>query len=117
MEYNAPHTSRTFYWLEERAPKMANAFALFAFAAYYQEDADLRDPETVAAIAAVLGAKREHALAAISASEVKEHFRAMTEEALRKGVFRSPFFLVDGEPFGGWGRLPMVEDWLSLGGW
>ena len=39
--------------------------------------------------------------------------RQRTSEALDKGVFGSPFFLVDGEPFWGWDRLPMLESWLA----
>ena len=29
----------------------------------------------------------------------------------------APFVLVDGEPFWGWDRLPMVDRWLARGGW
>jgi len=32
-------------------------------------------------------------------------------------VFGSPFFIVDGEPFWGVDRLPMLEAWVRKGGW
>jgi len=41
----------------------------------------------------------------------------MSNEAIAKGVFGSPFFLVDGEPFWGFDRMPMLEHWLEKGGW
>ena len=39
------------------------------------------------------------------------------EEAMHKGVFGSPFFIVDGEPFWGNDRLAEVREWLQTGGW
>jgi 2-hydroxychromene-2-carboxylate isomerase len=39
------------------------------------------------------------------------------ENAMKAGVFGSPHFLVDGEPFWGVDRIPMLEEWLRSGGW
>jgi 2-hydroxychromene-2-carboxylate isomerase len=39
------------------------------------------------------------------------------DDSLAKGVFGSPFFIVDGEPFFGVEKLPVVEQWLATGGW
>ena len=38
-------------------------------------------------------------------------------EAIERGVFGSPWMFVDGEPFWGWDRLGMLDDWLARGGW
>ncbi len=48
---------------------------------------------------------------------MKERVKVMSAEALAKGVFGSPFFIADGEPFWGWDRLPMLEEWLEKSGW
>ena len=40
-----------------------------------------------------------------------------TEAAIERGVFGSPFVLVDGEAFWGADRLDQVERWLAAGGW
>ena len=37
--------------------------------------------------------------------------------SLERGVFGSPFMLVDGEPFWGSDRLEQVDEWLERGGW
>ena len=37
--------------------------------------------------------------------------------SLARGVFGSPFFIIDGEPFWGVDRIPMLEDWIKSGGW
>ena len=43
--------------------------------------------------------------------------KAMSDQALEKNIFGSPFFIVDGEPFWGVDRVPMLEDWIRTGGW
>jgi len=48
---------------------------------------------------------------------VKERARREADAAIAAGVFGSPFFIVDGEPFWGCDRMPMVEDWIRSGGW
>ena len=37
--------------------------------------------------------------------------------AIERGIFGSPFIIVDGEPFWGNDRLDDVRDWLKTGGW
>jgi 2-hydroxychromene-2-carboxylate isomerase len=48
---------------------------------------------------------------------LKTQFRATTDEAIKRGVFGSPFFFVDDEPFWGSDRLPLIDEWLERGGW
>ena len=43
--------------------------------------------------------------------------RRNVDDSIRRGVFGSPFFIVDGEPFFGVEKLPVVEEWLATGGW
>ena len=48
---------------------------------------------------------------------IKDRAKALSDQALSKNVFGSPFFIADGEPFWGWDRLPMLDEWLRTGGW
>jgi len=41
----------------------------------------------------------------------------VTDEAISREIFGSPFMVVDGEAFWGADRLDMVERWLETGGW
>ena len=43
--------------------------------------------------------------------------RRNVDDSIRRGVFGSPFFIVDAEPFFGLEKLPVVEEWLAAGGW
>jgi 2-hydroxychromene-2-carboxylate isomerase len=49
--------------------------------------------------------------------DIKDRVKETSEQAVALGVFGSPFFIVDAEPFWGWDRLPMMEDWIKKGGW
>jgi len=109
--------TRAFYWIEREHPNRASAFGRAVFAAYFGGGRDLRDPEAVAQLAEPLGIERQQLLSGMIEPAIKDHAKALSDQALAKNVFGSPFFIVDGEPFWGWDRLPMLDQWLSTGGW
>jgi len=109
--------TRAYYWIEENAPEVAHDFARKAFHAYYVDGVDMTDPHNVARVASPLGVDEEALVAGVARPEIKELAKQRSEEAIAKGVFGSPFFLVDGEPFWGWDRIPMLESWLERGRW
>jgi hypothetical protein len=86
-------------------------------AAYFGDGRDLRIPDALADLAAPLGIAPQHLLDGIVTPEIKELAKAASDEALAKNVFGSPFLIVDDEPFRGWDRLPMLEEWITRGGW
>jgi 2-hydroxychromene-2-carboxylate isomerase len=51
----------------------------------------------------------------LATAALKERFKAEVDLALSRGVFGSPFFIVEGEPFWGVDRLPQLERWLADG--
>ena len=69
------------------------------------------------AVAATCGVDAAAARAAIDDPAIKEALKRANDEAIAKGVFGSPFVVVDGEPFWGMDRLDQVERWLATGGW
>jgi 2-hydroxychromene-2-carboxylate isomerase len=109
-------TMRAFYHLERRDPAVAVAFAKAAFAAAYVEGVDVGDVAVVQRLADGLGAG-DGLGEAVADPEIKALAKARSDEAISRGVFGSPWMFVDGEPFWGWDRLPMIDDWLSRGGW
>ncbi len=108
--------SRAVYWIEDRDPRQAAAFAKACFAAYWQEDRDLAEAAVVAEIAAAQGVLAAELRIALEAPAVKARLKEETEAAIAAGVFGSPFILVDGEPFWGADRLDQVDRWLATGG-
>lgn len=109
--------SRMFYSIEEKDANIARQFVQRVFTAYYETGLDVSEPEVAASCGVALGLDRQELLSATEAPTIKELLKARTDEALSKGVFGSPYFLVDGEPFWGSDRLPMLDRWLELGGW
>ena len=82
-----------------------------------REGRDITDAETVAAIAEPLGIDRDALLAAVQDPAIKQRLKDETGLAIEAGVFGSPFFIIDGEPFWGSDRLWMIRRWMKTGGW
>jgi 2-hydroxychromene-2-carboxylate isomerase len=109
--------ARAFYWLGDDDPALAKRFALAAYDTYFGQGRDISDAETVADFAEPLGIDRDALLAAVQDPAVKQRLKDETQSAIEAGVFGSPFFIIDGEPFWGADRLWMVKRWLKSGGW
>lgn len=110
--------ARVFWWLDRASDGAgAKAFARAVFAGYFGHGRNIGDKSEVAAIAGECGHDRAAALVAMDDPVWKAKCRDETEAAIARGVFGSPFFIVDGEPFWGSDRLPMVRRWLETGGW
>ena len=108
--------SRIVYWLQEHHPEKQEAAILALFHAYFVEDRDISTPEIAADVVASLHLNKDELLAATQAPEMKARLKQECDAAIAKGVFGSPFIIVDGEPFWGADRLAHVEKWLETGG-
>jgi len=109
--------NRAFYWLEASDPAKAHDLAKALYEASFGQGRDISATDRVIEVAAGLGVDPETLSAALRSPEVKERTRAENDAAVAKGVFGSPYFVVDGEPFWGADRLDQVEKWLVTGGW
>ena len=110
------HAARTYYWLHEKDCAMARAFAHATFRSFYIEGCDISDLTVVLDLACRQGADYNALSEALAGPSVKERLKGECEAAIRKGVFGSPYIIVDGEPFFGVDRLPQIELWLKKGG-
>ena len=109
---------RAVYWMGGHAgADAAKPLAQALYRAYFADGRNISDPGTVADVAADHGADRDALLAGIGEPVVKERLKEVTNGAVERGVFGSPFFIVDGEPFWGHDRMAQVERWLETGGW
>ena len=108
--------ARIVLWLKARDPVLAVRVAKALFRAYFVDDIDISNPEAAVAIAAKEGIDTAEARAAIDDPAIKDALKREVGEAIARGVFGSPFVIVDGEPFWGLDRLDHVERWLATGG-
>jgi len=88
-------------------------FACAMMKAYWAEGLDISQPEVVVAVANSLGLDGAALLAAAQAPEAKDKLRALTDEAVSRGVFGAPTFFVGTQMFWGNDRLPLIEDYLA----
>jgi 2-hydroxychromene-2-carboxylate isomerase len=109
--------SRAFYWVGDRDRVLARKLAQALYRAYFVEDRDISSPEITANVAAKLGVDRAELLAALNDPAVKERLKTEVDAAIERGVFGSPYVVIDGEPFWGADRLDQVDRWLTTGGW
>ncbi len=117
LPVNSLAASRAFYWTAEAdGPEPAKRLARALMHAHWGEGRDIGPPEAVAAVGRALGIDEARLLEAVADPRIKQRLKDETEAALDRGVFGSPFIVVDGEAFWGADRLDQVERWLQ-GGW
>lgn len=102
---------RAFYFVRERdGDDAARALALRLYQAYF---ADGRNISRAEVVVDVVGGDAEQIRAALHDEEGKAALRRVTDQAIERGVFGSPFFLVDGEAFWGNDRVEDVTRWAN----
>ena len=109
--------ARIVLWARLQDAALAGRIVHALYRAYFVEDIDISDPDNAISIAAKCGMEPAVARAAIDDPAIKDALRRGNEEAIAKGVFGSPYVVVDGEPFWGMDRLDQVQRWLATGGW
>ena len=108
---------RAYYWLYDRDPVAAKTLAHALYRAYFAEDRDISNPEITVNVAAKLGHDKESVIKALNDPAVKERLKTEVDAAVERGVFGSPYIVIDGEPFWGSDRLDQIEQWLAKGKW
>jgi len=109
--------ARATLWVRQTDAARAKSLASALYRAYFAEDRDISSAEVTADVAAACGLDRAQTLAAMNDAAVKDLLKAEVDAAIAAGVFGSPYFIVDGEPFWGCDRLDHLDRWLATGGW
>ena len=108
---------RAVYWMEQADSGEAKPLAKALYRAYFVDGRNISEAEVVADVAAEAGTDRDALLAGIQEPAIKDRLKKVTNDAVERGIFGSPFFMVDGEPFWGHDRMDEVDRWLESGGW
>lgn len=114
------NAARVFWWLHDggapgAGPQTAAAWARAGLAAYFAEGVDLSEPSALRALLAREGLDADAAEAAWGDAHWKARLKQANDDAIARGVFGAPYFVVDGEPFWGQDRRPQIERWLAEG--
>ena len=93
----------------------AIAFAKAVYTAYFAEGVHIGEPMNVVQIGTGMGLD-PHALATgMDSAPIRDQLKAEIKLALARGVFGSPFVIIDGEPFWGFDRIEQMEALLKNG--
>ncbi|MGZ3423137.1 MAG: DsbA family protein [Polyangiales bacterium] len=94
--------------------EQARAYARAVYRMYFVDGRTPDSADVALEAATSVGVDRDRFVASLDAGNAK--LDAVTEDAKQRAIFGSPFIVVDGEPFWGVDRLPMIERWLETGG-
>jgi 2-hydroxychromene-2-carboxylate isomerase len=108
--------ARIMLWAKANDPAWGVGVARALYHAYFRGGLDISNPEVAADAAAGSGVDRAGARAAVDDPAMKAALRREVDGALARGVFGSPFVIVDGEPFWGLDRFDQIDRWLATGG-
>ena len=86
-----------------------DALAHAMLQAHWRDDADLADRDTLATLMKNLEIDPEKLFEAASSKTVRDEYAANTGDAIKRSVFGSPTYFVDGDMFYGQDHLEMVE--------
>jgi len=109
--------ARAFCWVKRQHPGVEGAFARALFDRYWRLGHDLSLNDEIGALAGPLGLDQGALVAGVESDAARTDLRDAVTASLDRGVFGSPFVIVDGEPFWGSDRLEQIDDWLARGGW
>lgn len=106
--------ARLYYAVRSDDPDRAASLAWRLFEAFFVDQRDISDADTLVAIGASAGVAEDTAREGMSGTNGRAQLEAAVAEAVSAGVVGSPHFILDGEGFFGADRLPQLAWRLSL---
>jgi len=83
------------------------------FTAMWETGRNLNDPVEIGKVLVAAGLDPREALAMLDDPEVKADLKRVTDEAVARGIFGAPSFIVEGKLYWGNDRLLFVEEQLA----
>jgi 2-hydroxychromene-2-carboxylate isomerase len=99
--------------LQVREPARMVPYLDAVYRAIWVEGKDMNDPAVVAGVLQSAGFDPMAVMALAADPEVKDRLKAVTQEAVARGVFGAPTFFVDGQMYWGQDRLDFVKQSLE----
>lgn len=99
--------------LQMRDATRLAAYLDAVFQAIWVDGKNMNEPAIVAGVVQAAGLDAASFMALVSDAEVKDRLKAMTQEAVERGVFGAPAFFVNGTLYWGQDRLDFVKEALA----
>jgi len=108
--------ARAMLWVRNTSgDAKAIEFAKSMYQAYFVDNVNIGDANYVVRLASDFGQNPAAMTEAINSTEIKEQLKDEVDRALKRGVFGSPYIIVDDEPFWGFDRFDQLEAFLKNG--
>lgn len=104
--------ARALSWVKEHRSQACAGLVHAVYDAMWREGRDLNSPSDLVGLLLPPLLSPDELVDAAASSEASDLLRRAVSSSLGKGVFGSPTFVVDGEPFWGFDRMVHVDDWL-----
>ena len=99
--------------LQMRDPERFIPYVDAAYRAIWADAKNMNDPEVVGQVLQAAGINPMHLVALAGDQAVKDRLKAITQEAVERGVFGAPSFFIDGQMHWGQDRLDFVQQALE----
>ena len=99
--------------LQMRDPERFVPYVDAAYQAIWVDAKNMNDPEVVGQVLQAAGFNPIHLVALAGDQAVKDRLKAITQEAVERGVFGAPSFFIDGQMHWGQDRLDFVQQALE----
>lgn len=109
------HAARAVLWTQQNDAAKAVNLIHTLYSAYFTENVDISNLEHVVRIAGDLGIDMSALTAALNDDAIKNALKTEVGTAIERGVFGSPFVLVDDEAFWGFDRFDQLDAFLKNG--
>lgn len=106
---------QVFYGVKARDGALAARFARAVYGRYWGEGRDVTTPGQLVEAGAAIGVGEDEVEAALADPAARQAAIDATAEAIERGMFGAPAFIVDGELFWGQDRIDMIEWRLARG--
>ncbi len=100
----------------EHHPERAPALIKSLYRAYFADGRPIDQADVVLDVAQESGLDRDEVAQGIESDPIKIALKKEVSEAMERGVFGSPFILIEDEPFWGFDRFEHVKKWVALKG-
>jgi 2-hydroxychromene-2-carboxylate isomerase len=124
IEYRKPthfplptqYAARATLWVHDHhGGDRAIDFARALYRALFVDDINIGEPTEVMKIADAMGIDGAALNSGASSQQIKDQLKAEIDLAMSRGVFGSPYVIVDGEAFWGFDRFDQIEALLRDG--
>jgi 2-hydroxychromene-2-carboxylate isomerase len=105
--------ARLTLYVRQHHPETLATLVKTMYAAFFAQGRAINETDVVIEVAAQTGLDRDEMAQALGNDSVKALLKSEVDQAVQRGVFGSPFVIVDDEPFWGFDRFDYIEKWLA----